>query len=172
RMLADLQKKQAGSSNNPSGVNHTADKVASPGSAPANNSVESANHQGDFEASMQLGAITPAEIVFTASLAMGSNVEKLDRDAPPPANNHLEADFKGKPFRTYTVNIHADARALKLNREADGLRHGSVEFVTVVYDQVGNRVNSLITTAELNLNDDSYRKLLTIGLPAEQQIAV
>jgi hypothetical protein len=103
---------------------------------------------------------------------MDDKVEKLDKNVPPPANNHLEADFKGKPFRTYTVKILADARALRLNREADGLRHGSVEFVTVAYDQTGNRVNSLISTAVLNLSEDSYRQLLTIGLPAELQIAV
>ena len=172
RLLAKLQKRQAGAGNNPSGDNQAADKDEPlPGSAPAGSDAP-VNHQGDFEASMQLGAIMPAEIVFTANLAMDDKVEKLDKNVPPPANNHLEADFKGKPFRTYTVKILADARALRLNREADGLRHGSVEFVTVAYDQTGNRVNSLISTAVLNLSEDSYRQLLTIGLPAELQIAV
>jgi hypothetical protein len=172
RLLAELQKRQTGSNSNPSGDNQAADTPEPPpGSAPAN-SAAPVNHEADFEAAMQLGTIMAAEIAFTAHLAVDDRVEKLDKTVPPPANNHLEADFKGKPFRTFTVEIQADARALRLNREADGKRHGSVEFVTVVYDQLGNRVNSLITTAVLNLSEDSYRQLLTIGLTAEQQIAV
>jgi VWFA-related protein len=172
RLLADMQKRQADAAHNPSGDNQAADKdEPAPGSEPANSGAP-VNHQGDFEASMQLGAIMPAEIVFTANLAVDDKVEKLDKNVPPPADNHLEADFKSMSFRICTVKIHADARALRLNREADGIRHGSVEFVTVVYDQLGNRVNSLITIAALNLSEDNYRQLLTIGLPAEQKIAV
>jgi VWFA-related protein len=172
RLLADLQKRRAGTGNNPSADNQAADTdEPPPGSAPANSDAP-VKHEGDFEACMQLGAIMPTEIVFTANLAMGNNVEKLDKNVPPPPDNHLEANYMEKPFRTYTVKIQADARALRLNREADGLRHGSVEFVTVVYDELGNRVNSLITTAVLNLSEDNYRQLLSIGLPAEHQIAV
>jgi VWFA-related protein len=171
RLLADLQKRQAGA-NNPSGDNHATDNGERSQDSAKARSVAPVNHDGDFEASMQLGAITPAEIVFTANLAMEDKVEQLDKNVPPPANNHLETDYKEKPFHTCTVKIHADARALRLNRDADGLRHGSVEFVTVVYDQLGNRVNSLITTAVLNLSEESYRQLLTIGLPAELEIAV
>lgn len=172
RLLADLQKNQAGTANNPSSDNHAADTGEQSSDATKTNSVAPANHEGDFEVAMQLGAIAPTGIVFTANLAMGNNVEKLDKSLPLPPDNHLEPDFKEMPFRTYTVKFHADARALKLNREADGLRHGSVEFVTVVYDQLGNRVNSLITTAVFNLSEDNYRQLLTIGLPAEHQIAI
>jgi VWFA-related protein len=172
RLLADIQKRHAGANNNhPGDTQARAKDEPAPGSAPAN-SVEPGNRAGDFEASMQLGAIMPAEIVFTANLAVGDKVEKLDKNVPPPADNHLEADFKSKPFRICAVKIHADARALRLNRQADGLRHGSVEFVTVVYDELGNRVNSLISTAVFNLSEDSYRQLLAIGLPAEQEIAV
>jgi VWFA-related protein len=171
RLLAELQKMRA-DAKTPSGDNQAADSDQPPQGSATSNPEAQVNHEGDFETSMQLGAIAPAEIVFTANLAMGNNVEKLDKNVPPPANNHLEADFKEMPFHTYTVKFHADARALRLNREADGLRHGSVEFVTVVYDQLGNRVNSLITTALLDLSEDNYRQLLTIGLPAEHQIAI
>jgi len=121
---------------------------------------------------MQLGAIPPTEMVFTASLAIDDKVEKLDKSAPLPPENYLEPDYKGKPFRIYTVQIKADAHKLRLAQSADGTRQGNVEFVTLVYDQFGHRVNSLLSTAQLNLNEDSYRKLLAEGLIARQQIAV
>jgi hypothetical protein len=121
---------------------------------------------------MQLGAITPTEVIFTASLAMDDKVVKLDRESPLPADNYLEADYKTMPFRTYTVQIQADARALRLRRTADGARQGTVETVTIVYDQTGDRVNSLITTAALYLSEAQYRKLLADGLRVRQEIAV
>ncbi|MGO9338588.1 MAG: hypothetical protein ACLPY1_13895 [Terracidiphilus sp.] len=52
------------------------------------------------------------------------------------------------------------------------MANDSVEFVTLVYSSTGTRVNSLISTAELNLSDARYRQLLATGLPARQQIAV
>ena len=79
---------------------------------------------------------------------------------------------RGKPFRTYVVQIQADAHALRLTRTADGMRHGTVEFVTVVYDQSGKRVNSLISTAVMNLSDAHYRKMLQDGVPVRQEVAV
>jgi hypothetical protein len=121
---------------------------------------------------MQLGAIPPTEVVFTASLAIDNKVQKLDRKAPLPQDNYLEADYKGKPFRTFVVQINADAHALRLTRTADGVHHGSVEFVTLVYSPTGTRVNSLNSTAVLNLSDAHYRQMLVTGLPVRQEIAV
>jgi len=121
---------------------------------------------------MQLGAVSPTEIVITAKVAEDDKVEKLKRKAPLPQDNYLEADYRGKPFRIYTVMVKADARALRLARGADDMRHGRVEFVTLVYDQVGTRVNSLLTTAVLDVSEEHYRRLLASGLVAEQEIAV
>ena len=59
-----------------------------------------------------------------------------------------------------------------MNREADGQRHGTIEFVTLVYDQLGNRVNSMLSTAALKISEDRYQQLLVRGLPAQEQIAV
>jgi VWFA-related protein len=173
RLLAAMEKRKASAENSPFGDDQSADAEAPPADSAPNNTGALITHpKGGFEATMQLGAIPPTEVIFTASLAESDKVEKLDKNAPLPADNFLEASYEDKPFRTYTVKIHADARALRLNREADGQRHGTVEFVTVVYDQIGNRVNSLITTAALNLSEASYRQLLKVGLPAEQQIAI
>jgi hypothetical protein len=94
------------------------------------------------------------------------------RARPTPADTYLSPDFKGKPFRTFTLLINADARQLRLTRTADGVHHGTVEFATVVYDQTGNHVNSLISTVVLDVSDPHYRKLLASGLPVRQQSAV
>jgi VWFA-related protein len=173
RLLAAMQKRKASASNNPFGDDQTPDAGAPPADATPNDTGAVIKHpKGGFEATMQLGAIPPTEVIFTASLAIDDKVQKLDRNAPLPANNYLEANYKGKPFRTYTVLIHADASAFRMNRDADGRRHGTVEFVTLVFDQQGNRVNSMLSTAVLNMTEDRYRQLLAHGLPVQEQIAV
>jgi VWFA-related protein len=172
RLLAAMQKRRANASTNPFGEDEPAPDEASPASANGDTGALIQHPKGGFEATMQLGAIPPTEVIFTAHLDLDDKVQRLDKNAPPPVNNFLEANYKGKPFRTYTVQIRADARAFTLNREADGHRHGTIEFVTLVYDQSGVRVNSLITTAVVNLSEDHYRQLLSTGLHAQQQIAI
>jgi hypothetical protein len=179
RLLAAMARRKASAAGNPFGEERPPDAEALP-PASAPNATATPNDtgalikhpKGGFEATMQLGAIPPTEVIFTASLAVDDKVEKLDKNAPLPADNYLEANFKGKPFRTYTVKIHADARAFRMNREADGKRHGTVEFVTLVFDQFGNRVNSMLSTAVLNMSEDRYQQLLAHGLQAQEQIAV
>jgi hypothetical protein len=172
-LLAAIAMRNASAANNPFGDDQTLDAEAKPPeSVPGNTGALIKHPKGGFEATMQLGAIPPTEVIFTASLAVDDKVQKLDKNVPPPPDNYLEAGYKDKPFRTYIVKIHADARAFRMNREADGRRHGTVEFVTLVFDQFGNRVNSSLSTAVLNLSEDSYRQLLANGLPAQQQIAV
>ncbi len=176
RLLAAMQKRKAKSAANPFGEDDQAsdDSQPAPGgpSTPENAGALVQHPKGGFEATMQLGAIPPTEVIITASLAVDDKVVKLDRKAPLPADNYLEADYKGKPFRTYVVQIQADAHALRLTRTADGMRHGTVEFVTVVYDQSGKRVNSLISTAVMNLSDAHYRRMLQDGVPVRQEVAV
>jgi hypothetical protein len=120
---------------------------------------------------MALGAVAPTEIVFIAKLAADDKVTKLDKNAPPP-NTFLRPPYDGKPFRTYTIQIQADARRMKLTQTPDGVHHGTVEFVAVVYDQSGGLVNSQLSTASLDLNDATYRQMMQSGFPAKAQIAV
>jgi len=179
RLLAAMARRKANATGNPFGDDQSEDAdAAPPSSAPSAASEPSdpgaliKHPKGGFEATMQLGAIPPTEVIFTASLAVADRIEKLDKNAPLPADNYLEGTYKGKPFRTYTVKIHADARSFRMNREADGRRHGTVEFVTLVFDQFGNRVNSMLSTAMLDMTEEHYQQLLLRGLPAQEQIAV
>ncbi len=128
--------------------------------------------RGGFRAAMALGIVAPTEVILTASLAVGDQVIKPAKNVPLPPDNYLEAEYRGKPFRVYTVQIQADGRGLRLTQSTDGMRHGSVEFVTLVLDATGSRVNSQLTTAVLNVNEAHYRRILASGLPVKQQIAV
>ena len=176
RRLAAIAKRRDRAANNPFGEDDSASEESPPEPEPAATTETAGalikHPKGGFEASMQLGAVSPTEIVITAKVAEDDKVEKLKRKAPLPQDNYLEADYRGKPFRIYTVMVKADARALRLARGADDMRHGRVEFVTLVYDQVGTRVNSLLTTAVLDVSEEHYRRLLASGLVAQQQIAV
>jgi hypothetical protein len=99
-------------------------------------------------------------------------VVKLDKKTPLPQNNFLRPAYQGKPFRTYTVLFHADGRRIKLTQTPDGVRHGSVEFVAVVYDQSGDTVNSVQSTASFDLSDTAYNQLIQGGLPVKAEIVV
>ena len=59
-----------------------------------------------------------------------------------------------------------------MTQTPDGLRHGTVEFVTMVYDPTGAAVNSLFSTAFLDLTEDKYCQMLQSDLPVRTQIAV
>ena len=127
---------------------------------------------GGFQAAMLLGAIPPTEIVFTASLAPGDQITKLKKNQPLPQNNFLEAGWRDKPFRTDTVLYKADVHHIHLTQTPDGIRHGWVEFVTILYAQDGQPVNSLRSVATLDLDDAAWQNLRRNGLTDRQQIAV
>jgi VWFA-related protein len=127
---------------------------------------------GGFQDAMVLGAIPPTEIVFKASLATGNDVQKFEKHTPLPQGNYLQAAFQARPFRTDTILFQADMHRIRLTQTPDGLRHGAVEFAAVLYDQRGEPVNSLLSTAQLDLTAATYQKLLHDGFSMRQQIAV
>jgi VWFA-related protein len=170
RQLASLQKKIARSGRTPYGQDNAG--AASPAEGTDSSGAVVHKGKGGFDASMALGAVPPTEIIFTASLSMDDKVVKLDKKTPLPKDNYLLPSYKDKPFRTYNVHIQTDAHTVHVTKTTDGVRHGAVQFVTAVYDQQGQMVNSLDTTASFDLSDAHYRKMLSDGLPAQQQIAV
>jgi VWFA-related protein len=176
RLLAAMQRRKNTPSNNPFGDDAPEEETPSTeGEAavpPPDPGALIQHPKGGFEATMQLGAIPPTEVILVASLSIDDKVVKLDKNAPLPQDNFLEADYKGKPFRTYTLQINADARAFRFTRTANGVHQGTVTIVTLVLDPTGRRVNSLVNTAALNLSDAHYRQILKSGLPVRQQIAI
>lgn len=176
RLLAAMQRRKNTPSNNPFGDDAPEEETPSAegeAAAPPPDPGALIQHpKGGFEATMQLGAIPPTEVILTAGLSVDNKVVKLDKNAPLPQDNYLEADYKGKPFHTYTLQINADARAFRFTHAANGFHQGTVTIVTLVLDPTGRRVNSLVNTAALNLSDAHYRQILKSGLPVRQQIAI
>jgi VWFA-related protein len=127
---------------------------------------------GDLHAAMSFAAIPSTELIFTASLAPSAAVEKIGKKATPPPDNYLSPDFLSKPFREYNVLYAIDIRKIGLNQTPDGVRHGQLDFVAVLYDDRGEVVNSLISTAILDLTDPTYRHLAQNGFSISQPIAI
>ena len=125
-----------------------------------------------FEEAMQLGAVPPTEIFFTARVTENEKVEQLKKEDAWPKDNYLTADWKYKPFHTYTVEFTADAKTLKLVKGPDGLRHGTIAFVSVLYDQMAQNVNSRLTTINTDIDDAQYQEILARGLTEHHEIAV
>ena len=131
------------------------------------------HHQsGGFNAAMALGAVPPTEIVFAARIDADAHVLKLDKDAPMPQDDYLRPEWQHKPFRNYTVSFDADAHRIRFTQTPDGLRHGEVRFVAIVYSPEGEIVDALEQKAVLDLRPDTYRELLVSGLHLKQQVAV
>jgi VWFA-related protein len=125
-----------------------------------------------FEEAMMLGAVPPTQIIFTAHVSEGGKIEQLKKEDAWPQDNYLAANWKYKPFHTYTVEFIADAKTLHLTKGADGLWHGSIVFVSVVYDQMAQNVNSKLTTKNVDIDEEQYQDLLEHGLTEHHEIAV
>ena len=121
---------------------------------------------------MLLGSVPAEEIIFTAHVTESGKVEQLSKDDTWPQDNYLAVDWKYQPFRKYTVEFAADGKSLQLMKGSDGLRHGRVAFVSIVYDQMAQNVNSMLTTKDLDIDEDQYRELLEHGVTVRQEIAV
>jgi VWFA-related protein len=127
---------------------------------------------GGFSAALALGAVPPTEIVFAARIEADPGAEKLGKDEPLPPDNFLKPEWQHKPFRNYTILFEADAHRISLTQTPDGIRHGTVDFVAVVYTGDGQVVNDLQRKAAFDLTPDKYHEILVSGLHLKQQIAI
>ena len=127
---------------------------------------------GGFAAAMELGAVPPTEIVFLAGLKPDDRIERIAKDAPQPQWNYLQPQWRDKPYRNYQIHVHGEASRIGFVREADGERHGEIEFVAVVYTPGGETVNSIEKTIHFNLKDDEYRRFIQFGFGLDLPIAI
>ena len=172
RQLAALQKRKAKAAAAPPPNGEIPDSDDEPREPDESGALIKHPNNGGFAASMALGAVPPTELAFVASVTAEDKVEKLDKKAPLPQGNFLRAPYQGKPFRTYTIVVKADAHRFKLTKTEDGIRHGTVEFVAVLYDPTGETVNSLLSTASFDMREATYRAMLQKGAIVTEKIAV
>jgi VWFA-related protein len=176
REAAEAEQQQGGeaeTSQPPAGTQNPGGQ--NPGAAADNAQLGATVHhssKGGFDAAMGLGAIPPTEIVFGARLQADSNTEKLNKNVAMPPDNFLKPEWQHKPFRDYTIFYEADLHRARFTRTPDGIRHGSFEFVAIVYTGDGEAVNSIIETATLNVSPERYRELLVSGLQMKEEIAI
>jgi len=128
--------------------------------------------QAAFAAAMHLGAIDPGQIIFGAHVNVNPAVEKISKDQPLPKDNFLEAKYRDHPFRNYQVTYVVPGSQLQLALEANGLRKGSVELVTLVTDDKGTLVNSVISSVDMDVTPETYALLMSKGLQMPVTIAV
>jgi VWFA-related protein len=125
-----------------------------------------------FLGSMQLGAVPPTEIIFTASLAPGTTVQKVDRAAPPLSAKDLPPDLLKKPLRDYSILFAVNPNSLHFTATPDGIHHAEFHFVTVIYDDQGQEINSQESTVNLNLKPDTYKDVMKCVLATRQVLDV
>jgi hypothetical protein len=121
---------------------------------------------------MALGAIPATQLVFDASLAPSNTIRKLDLSKPIPTDIYIEPGFQKKPFRDYDILFGLDAHQFQITKGADGLHHGDVQLVAVLYTDQGEMASSAILTITMNLKDSTYSGLLQSGFKMHETIAV
>jgi VWFA-related protein len=127
---------------------------------------------GNFVDSMQLGAVPPTEIIFTASLSPGTAVRKIDKATPPAPAKDLRADLLKKPLRDYSILFAINPNSLHFTATPDGIHHAEFNFVTVVYDDQGVEVNSAATTITFNLKSATYDQVMHRVLATKQVLSI
>jgi hypothetical protein len=121
---------------------------------------------------MHLGSVDPAQIVFTAHVDVDPTVQKISKTQPLPKDNYLDPKYKDHAFRTFKVFYRIGPGQFQLTTLPNGAHHGEIEAVTLVLDNQGIMINSIITTVEMNLNDANYAKVVAGGIELLAQVAV
>jgi VWFA-related protein len=87
----------------------------------------------------------------------------------PRAGTHT--DLKA-PFVRYGLDFAAAAEDLKLNRTPDGVLHGAIEVMLVVYDPEGKPVNMAVARSEIQIPEKDYPSVQKQGLQIHREIDV
>jgi VWFA-related protein len=113
---------------------------------------------------MQHGAPAPSDILFKVRVLP---VAPGKEDAT--TSRRVLTDDKHPP-QNYEVDFTTLATKLDVPLQADGKRHGAVEFVIYAYDAEGKLLHSQSKVMTLNLTPENYTKLLKGGIGYSQQM--
>jgi hypothetical protein len=84
-------------------------------------------------------------------------VKKLEKGTPDPPDPSFTPKYRGQPYRTFHISYRVGGKQLQLEATPDGVRHGQVEFVTLVRDDKGGLVNGSTTSVDMDLMPSSQR---------------
>jgi VWFA-related protein len=132
-------------------------------------------HPTTLSTALLRGGPDPTEILFKLRVRPSA----LPPEENPAPGNNLNKDPKAKiaavvlkgPFQRYGLDAVADPHAVACP-VANTLHRCSIEFATAVYNPDGVLINSVTSTARVNLSAAGYEKLLKLGLPLHQEISV
>jgi VWFA-related protein len=112
---------------------------------------------------MRMGAPAPRDLVFLANVTPAAEVSKAKGEEPLPSDNFLEKKYRKAPYRDYQIHYAVNARAIQLTAAADSSYHAQLEFVAVVYDDLGQVVNSKRKLAPIELDNATYQRIIGSG---------
>jgi hypothetical protein len=125
-----------------------------------------------LDAAMRIGAVAPKDIVFLVNVTPATEVSKAKGDQPLPKGNYLDKKYRKSEYRDYQIHYSVDTQTMQLMPTPDLNYHGHVELVAVVYDDLGQVVNSKSTQVPIDVDNASYHQMMRSGVGIDQSIAI
>jgi VWFA-related protein len=125
--------------------------------------VETANF---LQPLMSRGLPDATEIVYTVRL-LRSSVQASPGTAIVGDNKELRG-----PVTRFGVDFVIPAGSLDFDIDADGTRHGRLQFALVAYDHAGTPMNWVVRSARTTLKPDTYSAVQKTGIQLHQEIDI
>jgi VWFA-related protein len=156
----------------------TVQRVAAPVEAAAAAALlhDAAGPSITMQIAMGMGTVEPTQVVFEASATPAPAETKDPGNQPAAPGNYLNVKLRKQGYRDFVVHFRVHANELRLTPSADQPTYtGKLEFVAVVYDNLGQAVNGKREKASVsfpNLTDPQLQAAdltgdLTIQVPAK-----
>jgi VWFA-related protein len=118
-----------------------------------------------LRAAMMPGAPNATQIPFEVQVTPGdATTGKVAKGAK------LDVALVKPPYRSYDLLVVVDIHNVAFSAGADGVHHGMLEFVTLVYNSGGEVVNQAENKVPLDVPADRYAEILARGLHVSQSI--
>jgi VWFA-related protein len=127
---------------------------------------ESTHAASLFRAEMEPGAPPASELLFRVQVA-AEEKQPGAGDAPKGDNAKV-----AKPVTRYAFGYAVGVGQAKLVPAEDGIRHGVLLSMVIVYDKQGRPLNSVLNTQTLSLDPKVYADSLKTGLPFYQELDI
>jgi VWFA-related protein len=114
-------------------------------------------------AAMGMGAPAPKDLLFLANVTPAAEVSKVKNEEPLANDNFLAPKYRKSAYRDYKIHYSVNAREIELTPTPDSNYHSKLEFVAVVYDDVGQVVNSKRKLAPIQLDNATYQRIIGSG---------
>ena len=118
-----------------------------------------------MQSAMLRGGPNPTQLMFDVQVVPNdATVDKVSEGGKP------DPKLMKPPYRSYSLDYLLDIRNVRMTANSDGAYQGSIEFVALVYNAEGERVNIAGSTMDITLRPDRYAQALTHGLRFSQRI--